>query len=105
MYAIFEDGGKQVKVEKGTTVSIELRAMPEGQEALALDRVLFYRDETQTLIGQPYVAGAKVLATVAGESQGPKLHPMQFRRRKNSRRRIGHRQKYLDVVITDIVRD
>lgn len=102
MYAIIEDGGKQYKVQPGDTVCLEIRAISEGQTELEFDKVLLYRDEETTLVGQPTVAGVKVMAKVNGKAAGPKVYPMQFRRRKDSQRRIGHRQQYLEVEITDI---
>ena len=105
MYAIIEDGGKQYKVQKGEKVCVELRDLPEEQQSLEFNRVLFYHDDETTLVGQPLVEGTKVIGKVNGVAQGPKLYPSQYQRRKNSRRRIGHRQKYLEVEITEIVRE
>ena len=102
MYAIIEDGGKQYKVEQGETVCVELRDLAEAQQEVEFDRVLYYTDDDTTLVGQPLVEGVKVLGKINGVAAGPKLHPMQHRRRKDSQRRIGHRQKYLEVEITDI---
>ena len=102
MYAIIDDGGKQYKVEQGGTVCVDLRELTEDQQEIEFDRVLYYSDEDTTLIGQPVVAGAKVVGKINGVAAGPKLHPMQLRRRKDSRRRIGHRQKYIEVEITEI---
>ena len=102
MYAIIEDGGKQYKVEPGQTVCVELRDLVEGQETVEFDRVLLVREDEGVTIGTPLVAGAKVVGTLEGVAAGPKLHPAQKRRRKNSKRRIGHRQKYLEVEITAI---
>ncbi|MBN2375249.1 MAG: 50S ribosomal protein L21 [Sedimentisphaerales bacterium] len=104
MYAIIEDGGKQYKVEQGQTVCVELRDLAEDQAEVEFDQVLYYSDDETTLVGQPILAGAKVVAQVNGQAAGPKLHPMQFRRRKDSQRRIGHRQKYLEVLITSITK-
>ena len=104
MYAIIEDSGKQYKVEQGKTIFVDVRQLPEEQKELEFDRVLFYQDEETTLIGQPVVPGAKAVGAVKQVAPGPKLHPMFFRRRKDSRRRIGHRQKYLEVEITNIIR-
>lgn len=101
MYAIVEDGNKQYKVEAGKKVVIELRDLEAGS-AIEFDKVVFMNDQDNAVIGQPYVAGAKVSATVLGKVYGPKVYPMQFRRRKNSRRRIGHRQGYLEVAINEI---
>ncbi len=102
MYAIIEDGGKQYKVEQGKRVCIELKELEEGQETVEFNNVLFIRDEDTITVGQPLIAGAKVIGKLNGQAMGEKLYPMQFRRRKNSRRRIGHRQKYLEVEITEI---
>ena len=104
MYAIIEDGGKQYKVEPGMSVCVEVRELSEGQETLEFDRVLFYRDDETTLVGQPVVEGAKVTGRINGQAAGPKLYPLHFKRRKDSQRRVGHRQKYIEVEITDIVK-
>ena len=104
MYAIIEDGGKQYKVQPGDVVCVELWDMEEDQTAIEFGQVLFYRDDETVLVGQPLVEGVKVVGKINGQAQGPKLYPMQFRRRKNSQRRIGHRQKYLEVEITEIAR-
>jgi len=102
VYVIIEDSGKQYKVQPGDVLCVDQRSLAEDQIELEFDRVIFYRDDEATEIGQPVVEGAKVKAKVNGNALGPKLYPMQFRRRKNSRRRIGHRQKYLEVEITEI---
>jgi len=102
VYAIIEDGGKQYKVEPGETVCVELRDLAENQEEVEFDRILYYSDDDTKLVGQPLVKGAKVVGKINGVAAGPKLYPMQHRRRKDSRRRIGHRQKYLELEITEI---
>ena len=102
MYAIIDDGGKQYKVSQGEKVCVELRDLADGQDQIEFDKVLYLKDEETTLIGQPILAGAKVVGKLLQEADGPKLYPMQLRRRKNSRRRIGHKQKYLEVEITEI---
>ena len=102
MYAIIEDSGKQYKAAQGDMLYVDLRPLPEGQSEIEFDRVLFYSDGDTALVGQPLVDGAKVIGTVKGQAAGPKLYPTSFRRRKDSRRRIGHRQKYLEVEITEI---
>lgn len=102
VYAIIEDGGKQYKVEPGMVVTIELRDLEEGQTEVAFDRVLYYKEGDIALIGQPFLQGAKVVGKVQEQTAGPKVYPTHFRRRKDSMSRIGHRQKYLAVEITDI---
>ena len=100
MYAIIEDSGCQLKVEEGQEVQIDLREQevePGGK--IQFDRVLAVRDEGGLRLGKPVLAGASVTAEVLGETQGPKLVIQKFRRRKNFRRRTGHRQMYTRVRI------
>lgn len=102
MYAIIQDGGKQYKVEPGEVVNVELRQLEPDQAQIEFDQVLLYRDDDNTVVGHPTIAGAKVTGKVVEQTAGPKLFPMSFRRRKDSQRRMGHRQKYLAVEITEI---
>lgn len=107
MYAIIEQGGKQYKVSQGDVVNIELTEVAPDAKTIELNKVLFVSDGTDIKVGTPYLDGAKVIAsfkTTAEDSvvKGQKVYPMQFRRRKNSSRRVGHRQKYLQVVIDAI---
>ena len=107
MYAVIEQGSKQYKVAQGDRLNIELTDVSPDAETIELDKVLLVSDGEKVKIGTPYLKGAKVVAsfkTTAEESivKGKKLYPMHFRKRKNSRRRIGHRQKYLQVTIDKI---
>ncbi len=101
MYAIFVDGGRQYKVSEGQTVEIDYREADEGSE-LTFDHVLAVSDGEQFRLGQPTVNGATVTASVMQVTKGDKLVIQKFRRRKNMRRRTGHRQKYLMVRISKI---
>jgi large subunit ribosomal protein L21 len=107
MYAVIEQGGKQYKVAEGDRLDIELtEVQPEATE-IELSKVLCIGDGEKTRIGKPYVEGARVIAkfeTTAekGVVKGKKLYVTHFRRRKDSQRRIGHRQKYLRVTISKI---
>lgn len=101
MYAIIEDGGHQLKVEQGQVLDIDYRELTAGTE-FTFDRVLALRDDAGLKIGQPVVAGVSVTAEVVGVTQGPKLVVQKMRRRKNFRRRTGHRQIHTRVVIKDI---
>lgn len=103
MYAIIEDGGRQYKVSQGDKIYVDLRDLPEGQETIEFTNVLALGDGDNARIGQPFVEGAKVVAKVDGRVKGHKLLTIHFRRRKNYRRKIGHRQKHLAVTISDIV--
>ncbi|AQQ09927.1 50S ribosomal protein L21 [Sedimentisphaera cyanobacteriorum] len=115
MYAIVEQGGKQYKVSQGDVINIELTDLENGAEVLEMDKVLFVSDGQEIKIGKPYIDGAKVTAKVkyfdkkTGEEaektavfKGKKVYPTYFRRRKHSRKRVGHRQKYLQVVVDAI---
>jgi len=107
MYAVIEQGGKQYKVSAGDVINIELTDVAAEAETIELDKVLFVSDDEKIKVGSPYLDKAKVIGrfkTNAAEAlvKGPKLYPTHFRRRKNSSRRIGHRQKYLQVMIEAI---
>ena len=107
MYAVIEQGSKQYKVAKGDVINIELTDVPADAKTIELDKVLFVSDGKKVQVGTPYLDGAKVIASfkVSPEDavvKGQKLYPSHFRRRKNSKTRIGHRQKYLQVVIEKI---
>lgn len=103
MYAIFKDGGHQYKAEVGRKMLVELREAKEG-DALDFEEVLLVGGEDGVVVGQPTVAGAKVSTKVLGEMKGPKVVIRKFRRRKNSRRKNGHRQRYTVVEVVEIVR-
>jgi large subunit ribosomal protein L21 len=107
MYAVIEQGSKQYKVSQGDCLNIELTDVSPDAKTIELDKVLFVSDGGKVKIGTPFLEGAKVIAsfkTTAEDAvvKGEKLYPMHFRRRKNSKRRIGHRQKYLHVTIDKI---
>ncbi len=107
MYAVIEQGGKQYKVTEGDRLDIELTdVQPEATE-IEINKVLFIGDGANVRVGKPYIEGAKVVAKFAttaekGLVKGKKLYVTHFRRRKDSQRRIGHRQKYLRVTISKI---
>lgn len=107
MFAIIEQGSKQYKIAEGDVLNIELTEVAPDAASVELNKVLFFSDAGKIKIGTPYLEGAKVLArfeTKADDSvvKGVKLFPMHFRRRKNSKKRIGHRQKYLQIIIDKI---
>jgi large subunit ribosomal protein L21 len=107
MYAVIQQGGKQYKVAQGDVVNLELTDVADDATSIELDKVLFINDDKDVKFGSPYIEGAKVVASLEGSAddavvKGPKLYPMHFRRRKNSQRRVGHRQKYLQVKIESI---
>jgi len=107
MYAVIEQGSKQYKVAEGDSLNIELTDVSPDAKTIELGKVLLVSDGENVKIGSPYLEGAKVVAsfkTTAQEAvvKGKKLHPTYMSRRKNSQKRTGHRQKYLQVVIDKI---
>ncbi len=106
MYAVIEQGGKQYKVAEGDAINIELADVAPDADKIEMDKVLFVGGDEKKL-GTPYVEGAKVIGsfkTTVEESvfKGKKVHPVYLRRRKNSRTKMGHRQKYMKVTIEKI---
>lgn len=101
MYAIVVDGGRQYKVTVGQDLDIDYRDLTTGTK-IEFDQVLALSGAEGIRLGAPHVAGAKVLAEVTGVKLGPKLVVQKFRRRKNSRRKNGHRQMYTSVRIEQI---
>lgn len=101
MYAIFEDGSRQYRVEEGSTVTIDHREANLG-DTLELTKVLLVGKDGGPVIGQPLVAGAKVVAEVVGFPK-VKTVAQSFRRRKASKRLRGHTQPHVRVKVTQIV--
>jgi len=101
MYAVIKDGTRQYRVEEGQKLDIDLRDVSKGDK-VTFDTILAVGGESGVKIGKPAVSGAKVSAEVLGVNMGPKLVIQKFRRRKNSRRKTGHRQMYTQVRIDKI---
>jgi large subunit ribosomal protein L21 len=101
MYAIIATDGRQYKVEEGQEIQVDLREAKDG-EKVTFDRVLLVSDGGSVKVGQPTVAGASVTAEVLGQEMGDKIYVQKIRRRKNYRRRTGHRQMYTRVRIDSI---
>ncbi len=101
MYVIFRTAGKQFRAEKGKTLELPLMEAEPGS-SITFDEVLLASDGTTIKAGTPLVKGASVTAEVVGQTKGPKIFVWKFKRRKNYRRKTGHRQKYTAVKITDV---
>ena len=101
MYAIIRDGSRQYKVEEGQQLDVDYRDVSKGQQ-ITFDTVLAVSGEDGLVMGKPVLEGATVAAEVLGVKLGKKIDVQQFRRRKNSRRKIGHRQMYTQVRISKI---
>ena len=102
MYAIFEDGGRQYKVEEGQELNIDYREAASSGDEVKFDRVLAFRDDDKFQVGQPTLDSACVTAEVLGLEQGTKLVVQKLRRRKNFRKKTGHRQMHTRVKISKI---
>ena len=104
MYAVIEDSGTQIKVSQGDVIKVAIRDLPDDTATITFDKVLFVSDEQEggTKIGQPLVAGAKVVADILSQERTPRLVVVKFKRRKTYTRRKGHRQDYLKVKVTSI---
>ena len=101
MYAVVSSGGKQYRVEAGSTLTIE-RLEVEPGASVTFDRVLMIADGDDVTVGTPVVPGASVSATVLGETLGPKLVIFKFKQKVKYRRRTGHRQHLMSVHIDAI---
>jgi large subunit ribosomal protein L21 len=101
MYAVIKTGGKQYRVAKDELVTIERVAGDAGSK-IEFAEVLMVGSGAGVKIGAPLVSGAKVVGELVEQSRGPKLIAFKKRRRKNSRRKKGHRQDLSVVRITDI---
>jgi large subunit ribosomal protein L21 len=101
MYAVFQSGGKQHRVAEGQTVRLEKIEVAPGQ-TVEFDDVLMVSNGDDIKIGTPLVAGGKITAEVVTHGRGDKIKIVKFRRRKNSRTQMGHRQWFTEVKITAI---
>ena len=101
MYAVIRTGGKQYRVAKGDKLRVEKLPGNVG-DAVTFGEVLFVGGDSVKL-GQPLVAGAKVEAKITAQDRDKKVIVFKFRRRKNYRRKTGHRQPFTALEITNIV--
>jgi large subunit ribosomal protein L21 len=103
VFAIIQAGGRQVKVAPESVVTVDRLDAAPGQE-ITFDRVLFLeKDGGEMLAGAPYVADARVVGVVQGESRGPKIRVFKKKPRKGIRRTKGHRSTYTVVRVKDIL--
>ena len=102
MYAVIQTGGKQYRVAPGETIHIESLPWDVGAE-LELNSILaVFQDSDQVLTGEQ-LANAKVRATIVEHGRGDKIRVFKFKRKKQYKRTIGHRQNYTAVKVTEIV--
>ena len=101
MYAIVQNGGHQVRVEPGTTITVDRVAGEAGTE-VTFDEVLLVSRDGDVMTGTPFVAGAKVVGVIEDHPRGPKVRVFKSKRRKQERRTHGFRADQTRVRITSI---
>jgi large subunit ribosomal protein L21 len=101
MYAIIQTGGKQYRVQPGDQIHVEKIASEVG-EIVNVEPVLMYADEERVSIGTPTVENVKVKGRVLAHGRDKKVVIYKFKRRKNYRRKRGHRQPFTILKIDEI---
>lgn len=101
MYAVFRTGGKQYRASEGTVLRVE-RLEAEPGDTIEFDQVLLVGEGSDVTIGQPLIDGGKVEAKVRSQGRGRKIEVVKFKRRKNYKRQLGHRQYFTEVEVTSI---
>lgn len=101
MFAIFETGGKQYKVNEGDVVFVEKLNAADG-ESVTFNKVLAVSAGDSFTVGAPYVEGATVAANVVKSGKSKKIYVIKYKSKKNEKKKIGHRQAYTKVQITKI---
>ena len=101
MYAIIVTGGKQYKVENGDVIYIEKLDVNED-ETVTFDKVMAVGNGAELKVGAPYVADAKVSASVVKNGKSKKIYVFKYKAKKNEKKKIGHRQDYTKVQIVKI---
>lgn len=101
MYAVIRTGGKQHRVEPGKSVRVEKLAGLVG-DSIELSEVLLVGGDGEPRVGKPLVAGARAIGTITAQGRGPKIRIFKMKRRKNYRRRSGHRQDFTEIRVDKI---
>ncbi len=102
MYAIIQTGGKQYRVSPGDVLRVE-RLPGERGEIVVLDQVLMVGGDEELQIGQPLVEHARVQGQILAQGKAKKILVYKKKRRKNYRRKQGHRQLYTALQINEIL--
>ena len=102
MYAVFQLSGFQYRAEEGAILQVPHQDGKEGDK-LEIPEVLLIEKDQKTLIGTPFVEGAKIEAELLGHGQADKIRIYKYKRRTKYRKTQGHRQEYTEVKINKIV--
>ena len=100
MYAVIKAGGRQYRVSKGDVIYID-KVNQEADSAISFD-VLMIGGDGEVKVGNPVLEGAKVEGKVLAQVKGEKIVVYKYKSKKDSKRKIGHRQPYTKVEITGI---
>ncbi len=101
MYSVIDFCGQQFKVSSGDRISVfSLEGEPEKE--LNLDKVLLFSDGSETTVGKPYIAGANVRARVISHSRDNKVVVFKKHRRKDYKKKTGHRQDLTELLIMEV---
>jgi large subunit ribosomal protein L21 len=103
MYAIVQAGGRQVKAIPGGTIVMDGTAGEAGAEVNLEQILLVEKDSGEVVAGAPFVADARIVAVVEGETRGPKIRVFKKKRRKGMRRTKGHRATFTRLRVKDIL--
>lgn len=103
MYAVIASGGKQYRVSEGDVIQVEKLGREDGEQ-VSFDKVLMLGGDGETLIGDPTVKNARVLATVTENGKGDKLIVYKFKRKIGYHRKKGHRQLFTKLKIDSILK-
>ena len=103
MFAIIQSGSKQLRVTPGGFTTLDGTAGDPGAELTLGQVLLIEKDDGDLVAGAPFVADARVIAIVDGETRGPKIRVFKKKRRKGMRRTKGHRATFTRVKVKDIV--
>jgi large subunit ribosomal protein L21 len=102
MFAVIKTGGKQYRVAADEKITVTSLAGEAGSEVIFSDVLLVEKDGAAQ-VGAPFIAGASVKGEIVEQARGPKVISFKKRRRKNSKRKRGHRQDLTVVRITEVV--
>lgn len=101
MYAVIQTGGKQYRVTSGQRLKVESLEAEVG-DSIEFDKILLLGGADKVQVGRPYVAGAKVKASILAHGRGKKIRIIKFKRRKHYMKTQGHRQGYTELKIDTI---
>lgn len=102
-YAVVLTGSKQYRVEPNSLIEVEKIELPQERREVILDKVLLVRDGEKVQVGTPWVEGAQVVCLHEGDFRSKKVISFKFKRRKATKRKVGHRQSLTRLRVKEIV--